>query len=54
MFQGFSLQDLGRIYYLLSSEAPDFFPAGDMTPEVGQCLDVLHKILFLQMTGWLN
>lgn len=31
-----------------------FFPAGDMTLEVGQCLDVVHKILFLQMTGWSN
>lgn len=31
-----------------------FFAAGDMTLEVGQCLDVVHKILILQMTGWSN
>lgn len=31
---------------LFASEAPDFFPAGDVTLEVGQCLDVVHKIVF--------
>lgn len=49
---GFQPAGLGKDLLFAFLWGTRFFPAGDMTLEIGQCLDVVLKILFLQRTGW--
>lgn len=51
---GFQPAGLGKDLLFAFLWGTRFFPAGDMTLEVGQCLDVVLNILFLQRTVWSN